>query len=405
VFHSASLANYEGFITYSEGVNDDVNKMIWSSLGWDPNADILDVLRDYGRYFIGADHADDFAHGLLNLEENWRGPLLTNTAVYSHHAMFQQMESAASPAMRLNWRFQQALYRSYYDAYTRSRLIYETQLEASALQELRRARELGSLVAMDAARAILQHAVTERVSTDWRQRVFELASALFQSTREQLSVSKYFALDTIRGANLDLVDYPLNDRLWLTAQFDRIAALESEEKRLTELARIVDWQNPGPGGFYDDLGDEDNQPHLVRNLSYEKDPNGYFTPFIGHAGAYSIEFPRSSDWRVSTKTYMQTLYGFPLEMRYTGLDPSARYRVKVMYVEEERINLVADDEYPVHDYVTPPNQVAPLEFDIPREATQDGNLSLKWRVEPKGSGPGRGCSIAEVWLMKVHEEE
>ena len=25
-----------GFITYSEGCNDDVNKIVWSSLGWDP---------------------------------------------------------------------------------------------------------------------------------------------------------------------------------------------------------------------------------------------------------------------------------------------------------------------------------------------------------------------------------
>src|SRR5262249_4438119 len=26
-----------GFITYSEGCNDDVNKMVWSALGWDPD--------------------------------------------------------------------------------------------------------------------------------------------------------------------------------------------------------------------------------------------------------------------------------------------------------------------------------------------------------------------------------
>jgi len=401
VFHSAELANYEGFITYSEGVNDDVNKIIWSSLGWNPNADILDVLRDYSRYFIGADYADDFAHGLLNLEENWRGPLLTNTTVHSHHLMFQQMESSASPEMLLNWRFQQALYRSYYDAYTRSRLIYETQLEESAMQALRRARERGALASMNLARSILDRSKEQHISPDWRLRIFELASALFQSTRAQLSVRKYFAIDTIRGANLDLVDYPLNDRLWLEAQFDRISKIDSEEGRLQEIAGIVNWQNPGPGGFYDDLGNIANQPHLVRNLDYEKDPNGYFTPFIGHAGAYSIEFPRSSDWRVSSKTYMQTLYGFPLEMRYTGLDPTARYRVKVTYVEEERINLTADDNYPVHNYLTPPNRIEPLEFDIPWEATQDGTLSLKWRVESKGSGPGRGCSVAEVWLMKI----
>ena len=29
-----------GFITYSEGCNDDVNKIVWSALGWDPGADV-----------------------------------------------------------------------------------------------------------------------------------------------------------------------------------------------------------------------------------------------------------------------------------------------------------------------------------------------------------------------------
>ena len=42
-----------GFITYSEGCNDDVNKIIWSGLGWDPEASVVDLLRQYGRYFIG----------------------------------------------------------------------------------------------------------------------------------------------------------------------------------------------------------------------------------------------------------------------------------------------------------------------------------------------------------------
>ena len=43
--------------------------------------DVTEVLRDYGRYFIGPDMADAFAQGLLALERNWRGPLLTNAAV------------------------------------------------------------------------------------------------------------------------------------------------------------------------------------------------------------------------------------------------------------------------------------------------------------------------------------
>ena len=62
-----------GFLTYSEGCNDDVNKFVWSGLGWDPEAPVIDMLREYGRYFIGDRYADGFAQGLLALERNWVG--------------------------------------------------------------------------------------------------------------------------------------------------------------------------------------------------------------------------------------------------------------------------------------------------------------------------------------------
>ena len=66
--------NTIGFITYSEGCNDDVNKTVWSALGWNPEAKVVDILREYGRYFIGDRYADDFAQGLLALEKNWQDP-------------------------------------------------------------------------------------------------------------------------------------------------------------------------------------------------------------------------------------------------------------------------------------------------------------------------------------------
>ena len=128
-----------GFITYSEGCNDDVNKFVWSALGWDPQADVLDVLRDFGRCLVGLHgrEADDFAHGLFALEQNWRGPLLSNSSVETTLQQFRALERRVSPHVLANWRFQQALYRAYYDAYVRSRLIYETDLEERALDRLR----------------------------------------------------------------------------------------------------------------------------------------------------------------------------------------------------------------------------------------------------------------------------
>ncbi len=151
-----------GFITYSEGCNDDVNKIVWSALGWDPEADVLEVLRHYSRYFLGVgpSDADRFAQGLFALEQNWRGPLLTNSSVETTLQQFRTLEQRVKPAVLLNWRFQQALYRAYYDAFVRSRLIYETGLEEQALSRLRVAREQGSRLAMDQAQAILDRSIT-----------------------------------------------------------------------------------------------------------------------------------------------------------------------------------------------------------------------------------------------------
>ena len=120
---------------------------------------MLDVLRDFGRCLVGLTgrEADDFAHGLFALEQNWRGPLLSNSSVETTLAAVPRLSSGARrPSVLANWRFQQALYRAYYDAYVRSRLIYETDLEERAIDRLRAARAGGSLAAIDQAEVILE---------------------------------------------------------------------------------------------------------------------------------------------------------------------------------------------------------------------------------------------------------
>ena len=86
-----------GFITYSEGCHDDVNKIVWSALGWDEKADVEEVLREYGRYFIGPTLGDRFADGLLALEQNWEGPVLENAGIDETLKQFQAMERDAGP--------------------------------------------------------------------------------------------------------------------------------------------------------------------------------------------------------------------------------------------------------------------------------------------------------------------
>lgn len=202
-----------GFLSYSEGVNDDVNKFVWSGLAWDPDQPVIEILREFSRYFIGEQYRDMFAQGLLGLERNWVGPLLANEGVETTLQTFRDMEKHASSQVKLNWRFQQALYRAYYDSYVRDRLIYETSLEQQAMDKLRTAERTGSVVAIEHAEAVIDRAVTEPVSPDKRQRIFELAEALYQSIHAQLSVRKYQALALGRGSDLDIVDAPVNNRV------------------------------------------------------------------------------------------------------------------------------------------------------------------------------------------------
>jgi hypothetical protein len=363
-----------GFISYSEGSNDDVNKFVWSALGWNPDRDVTEILRQYSRYFIGEASSESFAEGLLALERNWHGPLAANTGVESTLASFQAMERSAPPAVLRNWRFQQALYRAYYDAYTRERLRYETMLEEEAMRKLSQTRDTG------AAAAVLDRAVSQPVAPAWHARIFELAEALFQSIGMQLSVPRYQAIGVDRGASLDTLDVPLNDRLWLERKFSEARADPAQ------IDGILNWTDPGPGGFYDDLGDLTRQPHLVR-------------------GSVSLEY--QPKWRQSWWTYAESLYDEPLRMRYTGLDPAGQYRVRVVYAGDSpgrKIRLVAGDAasdgIEIHPLMRKPQPVEPVEFDIPRAATAKGELDLAWYREPGLGGNGRGCEVAEVWLIK-----
>ena len=393
-----------GVITYSEGCNDDVNKSIWSRLCWDPEAQPIETLREYSRYFIGPKYTDDFAQGLLALERNWRGPLLNNDGVLRTLQQFRAMETNAEPRTRRNWRFQQALYRATYDAYQHQRLIEETANEAEAIAVLTNARQNGVSEAIDDAEAILDRAGSSTNSNALRGRVNELAEALFQSVGMQLSVEKYQAIDVGRGANLDEIDVPLNNRVWLKNRFAELRRLESDAAKLRGIEEIVHWTDPGPGGFYDDLGNPTHQPHLVRDGSYADDPSFLETPTIG--------FRSDITWRRSWCTHVDGLYETPVTMRYEKLDPDGRYKLRIVYAGDNfqtKVRLVAavtdsngaQREIEVHPFQLKPQPVRPVEFEIPNEAISNGELMLTWQADPERGGAGRGCQIAEVWLIKV----
>ncbi|MCC6491094.1 MAG: right-handed parallel beta-helix repeat-containing protein, partial [Candidatus Hydrogenedentes bacterium] len=393
------LAPYtNGFLAYSEGVHDDVNKYVWCLSGWDPDTDVDDILTDYGRFFLGPNVAQDAASGILQLEDNWDGPLAGNAVVPATWSYWTALESA-NPGLASNWRWQLCLLRAYYDYYIQERLAYETNLEDQVMVILEDAVNRGANTAMNDAEAVLAQAVSSPVRADLRSRIVSLCADLFSSIGMQTSTSSpYLASGLERGCVLDLVDWAVNDRWWLEYRFDQIRLLGTEGAKLAALDEILEWENPGPGGFYDNLGTVGQQPHLVQQLPWEDDPgrvestqnenawhNGNSTSVTAGAA------------RLSWQNQAETLFNHPLEMRYTGLAPDANYTVRIVYDGRfaPSMYLTADGIHTVHGTLAQPSPPQKLEYDLPRYLTYDGTLDLRWDLVTQ-----RGCQVAEVWLLR-----
>ncbi len=408
-----------GFLCYSEGCNDDSNKMLLSSLGWDPARPVIEVLREYSAYFISERLRDGFAQGILSLEANWKGPLIANENVDTTLEQFRDMESSATPFELENWRFQMGLYRAYYDAYVRRRLLAETEAEEQSravLGEIRRvgarpkplhigARKVEPTSEIDLAELLnraeqcLDDPLIHPPARDLRTRILELGEALFQTIHMQLAVERYQAEAVERAANLDTLEAPLNNAPWLRKQFADVRKLSSYDVRYDAIAEILDRTDPGPGGFYDNLGDLSRQPHLVRGLGAKRDPEFRHTALVGHGYPSWARMALPMAW----KCWAESMFDGALRMQYHGLDPERSYKIRVVYCGDRpdvKLRLDSNNDIQIHPLIEKPWPPRPLEFDIPPEATRSGSLTLIWHSELGLGGDGRGCQVAEVWLMK-----
>ena len=385
-----------GSLTYSEGINDDVNKFVWSDQDWDPSTTVVETLRDYGRFFISPALSDELAQGFLALERNWEGPLAVNRQVDVTLQQWRQLEQTSPPEVQNQFRFQMGLLRAYYDATIKRRLVRETELESQALSLLQtKTADAGALPGIEAAESCLARTETEPVASDYRERCLTLAESLFAKIGSQTSVKKFGAQHRTRGAFLDGLDEPLNNAAWLRSQFKLVRELQDEPARLAAINRILNRTNPGPGGFYDSLGEPGSEKRIVNTVPWQDDPGTLRSPRITFY--YEIDRPKERDLPLAWKKQACTLYGQPLRLSYDNLDPAAEYSVRATYSgrESKFMRLVANDQYVISELID--TRTAKVqEFPIPREATASGHLELVWSC---GEGQ-RSTEVAEVWLIR-----
>jgi hypothetical protein len=369
----------DGFLSYSDGVHDDVNKVIWSQMACNPSKDVRAVLVEYASLFFGHSISAQVADGILALERNWVGPVEENGAIETTFAYCQNLE-LKNPGLQLNWRWQQLVMRAYYDTYVKRRKIYEQKLEREANEFLLNAKTIGINQSMELALNKVNQADKSPIYPELRQKVVDYCEALFKSIGMQTSVPKYQASGAERGAILDFIDYPLNNRWWMEDEFKKIKKLTSEKEQLERLDIIAKWENPGPGSYYDNISDLSKGPRVKTRTEDATDvlwaDNGL------------------SRRRLSTQLFQN----FP-KLEYADLDPNAMYTIRISGYGEALLRV---DGERIEPTLYNKGMEEFKEFQLSPKYVKDGKLSVTFD-EPEESKLNwrQHSKVFDIWLLKM----
>ena len=258
--------------------------------------------------------------------------------------------------------------------------------------------------------------------------MLKLADSLRNLCGIQLTENHHGGQCWIRGAYLQTRSMPLNDYQYLMQSFKRIEKMQNEKNRCAALHQLNLRQDPGDGNQFCAPGTYEGFSHVSVWHSWEEDPGYLKTPFIDHS-VYTMvgllheidgwyhEFPMPLTWALN----VTVLYGTPLEMTFTGLDPEASYGMKVFYPnsffrafmgqtalkDETLVNIRAGKVLLTDRIAQNPNGKSvrreieagrePFwEYDLPKESYQDGTLKVRWEVYDTL----KALAVSEVWIMK-----
>lgn len=368
----------DGFLSYSDGVHDDVNKVIWSQMAWNTEKDVRQVMVEYARYFFGNSVAEAAADGILALERNWVGPVEENGGIETSFAFWQNLEKN-HPELKGNWRWQQLVMRAYYDTFIKRRKMYEQGLEKEANLILSQAKVLGSEKAMSLALEKVNQAVQRPAAPELRQKVVDYCEALYQSIGLQTSVAKYKASGAERGAILDFIDYPLNNRWWLEDEFAKIRKMADEAVKLERINIIATWENPGPGSYYDNISDQLKGPRVKTKTEDATDVAWWDNGL--------------SRRRLSTQLFQN----FP-KLEYEDLDPKGSYTIRISGQGDALLRV---DGVRVRPVIYNKGVEEFKEFQLNPKFISDGKISISFD-EPEESHLNwrQHSKVFDIWLLK-----
>jgi hypothetical protein len=366
---------------------------MWQRLLWDPHKTLDGVVDEYCHTWFGPEAAPDMAKAIFQLETNLSTPIADNAGI-DRYLELVKAAGAKMPEhiMKKNYLWRQHMQKACLDKYVQLRLREQTARQHEVAALLASVLKGGDI---NAAIAQAESKVKADIEMDDMRRLKAEAGKLGDEGNEIFGV---------RSEGFFNLDQDFVGLAWIRKQLDRAAAAPAD-KRKDLLAGIVHYEDPGPGGFYDDAGDPARAPHMTYGWTYGGGVSGGNRP-----SQRTMAFTRDEKQGVT--------------FEYSGLDPKAKYRVRLTLVRprvapryadkqpQKTESVYADDHLLVKDVALPVDEVQFFEYDIPQDATRDGKVQIRFEKSAGvGEGPapqvegwrntgGWGTLVSEVWLMK-----
>ena len=393
-----------GDITHSSGHHDHYNQWMWQRLLWSPRMSVEEVLGEYCRTWFGPGAAPLMVEAILQLEENLEeqpgNPIAAKPGVGRFYALVKAAgEGMPARAMVRNWLWRMHMQKAALDQY-----IQLSVRQQAALQSRIEARVADAL-----AKGGLDECVSDTLR--WSGELGETAEMRRLSEEAGRLGEESNALFGARSEGYYNLQHDFIGLGWLQRQLRRAKAAPPDVK--TELLRmIVAYEDPGEGGFYDNLGTFNAAPNVVFGYPYDHG-QPYVAEMLSEGNRpsqRSMHFTQDEDQGVT--------------FHYRGLDHGAAYRIRFTFVRpwyQERYafrmnqksqSIYADGVLLARDVELPLRMSDFFTYDIPPETTADGELVIRLeraadvargdrvsREQWRNSG-GWGTLVSEVWLMK-----
>ena len=393
----------DGDITHSSGHHDHYNQWMWQRLLWNPRLTVDEVLSQYCNNWFGEEASIEMQKAILqledNLEEQKNKPLDEKEGIeYYYDCVKRAGELMPEEIMQNNWLWRMYMQKASLDMYTKQGVIQQKGLQS-----------------------YIESQVTSLLSGNKDANIEKLIASLDSMTETKMmnelrNEAEILGREsnTIFGVRNDGIFNLKHDFIglgWLKRQLQRANSTSAEKK--DELLRmIVDYENPGEGGFYDNLGTYNIAPNVINGYPYDHG-QPYVSKMLSEGNRPS---QRSMHFTQDEKEGVM--------LHYTNLDPNESYRIRFTLVRPwyqdryvERMNqksetIYADDIIIADDIELPLQMSDFFTFDIPPSVTSDGEVTIRFEknknvamgdhvyIEQWRNSGGWGTLVSEVWLLK-----